>query len=190
MIKGKAEDMKLTLSVSESRDHIQGHPTAPVTLVEYGDYECPYCAQAYIIIKEIQERLGTKLRFVFRNFPVTKVRPHAYNTALAAEIAAAQGKFWEMYDYLFKHGPQVTDDNLRQTAAKLGLDLARFDNDFLYRRYSSHVDEDIQSGESSGVKSTPTFFINGDRYIGALELDGLLGALDEESIFSWKQTNE
>jgi protein-disulfide isomerase len=85
--KGKSKNIKLTMPVSESRDHIQGSANAAVTLVEYGDYECPYCAQAYIIIKEAQERLGTKLRFVFRNFPVTKVRPHAYETALAAEAA-------------------------------------------------------------------------------------------------------
>jgi protein-disulfide isomerase len=184
-----AENIKLTLSVSESRDHIQGPVNAPITLVEYGDYQCPYCGQAYMIIKEIQERLGSKLRFVFRNFPLTKVRPDAYKAAMAAETAAAQGKFWEMYDYLFKHGQVLTDDNLRRSAAKLGLNVARFDREFLDRTYSSHVDEDIQSGKSSGVKSTPTFFINGDRYNNSWDLDTLLSALDEESVFSWRQTN-
>ena len=184
-----AENIKLTLPVSESRDHIQGPVNAPITLVEYGDYECPYCGQAYMIIKEIQERLGSKLCFVFRNFPLTKVRPHAYKAAIAAETAAAQGKFWDMYDYLFKHGQVVTDDNLRQSAAKLGLNVARFDREFLDRTYSSHVDEDIQSGKSSGVKSTPTFFINGDRYNNSWDMDTLLSALDEESVFSWRQTN-
>ena len=184
-----AENIKLTLPVSESRDHIQGPVNAPITLVEYGDYQCPYCGQAYMIIKEIQERLGSKLCFVFRNFPLTKVRPHAYKAAIAAETAAAQGKFWDMYDYLFKHGQVVTDDNLRQSAAKLGLNVARFDREFLDRTYSSHVDEDIQSGKSSGVKSTPTFFINGDRYNSAWDMDTLLSALDEESVFSWRQTN-
>jgi len=188
--KRKAEEnMKLTLPVSESRDHIQGPATAPVTLVEYGDFECPYCAQAYMITNEIQERLGSKLRFVFRNFPVTKIRPHAYEAALAAEAAAAQGKFWEMYDYLFKHGQATTDDNLRRSAASLGLNLTRFDREFLDRMYRSHVDEDIQSGKSSGVKNTPTFFINGELYNGAWDLDSLLGALDEESVFSWRQSN-
>jgi protein-disulfide isomerase len=184
-----AENIKLTLPVNESRDHIQGPVNAPITLVEYGDYECPYCGQAYMIIKEIQERLGSKLCFVFRNFPLTKVRPHAYKAALAAETAAAQGKFWEMYDYLFKHGQVITDDNMRQSAAKLGLNVARFDREFLDRTYSSHVDEDIQSGKSSEVKSTPTFFINGDRYNSAWDLDTLLSALDEASVFSWRQTN-
>ena len=94
-----------------------------------------------------------------------------------------------MYDYLFKHWQVVTDDNLRRSAANLGLNVARFDREFLERTYSSHVDEDIQSGKNSGVKSTPTFFINGDRYNGAWDLDTLLSALDEEGVFSWRQTN-
>jgi protein-disulfide isomerase len=185
-----AENIRLTLPVSESRDHIQGPINAPITLVEYGDYQCPYCAQAYMIIKEIQERLGSKLRFVFRNFPLTKVRPHAYNAAIAAETAAAQGKFWEMYDYLFKHGQAVTNDSLRRSAASLGLNLTRFDSEFHDRVYSNHIDEDIQSGNSSGVKSTPTFFINGELYNGAWDLDTLLGALVEESVFSWSDANK
>jgi protein-disulfide isomerase len=186
----RKSDTKLSLPVTESRDHIQGPITAPVTLVEYGDYECPYCAQAYLITKEIQERLGDKLRFVFRNFPITKIRPHAYETALAAEAAAAQGKFWEMYDYLFKHGQAVTNDSLRRSAASLGLNLTKFDSGFYERMYSNHIDEDIQSGNSSGVKGTPTFFINGELYNGSGDLDSLLGALDEESVFSWsKQTD-
>jgi protein-disulfide isomerase len=189
MTKRKAQNTKLSLPVSESRDHIQGPITAPVTLVEYGDYECPYCAQAYLITKETQERLGDKLRFVFRNFPITKIRPHAYETALAAEAAAAQGKFWDMYDYLFKHGQAVTNDSLRLAAASLGLNLTRFDREFHDRIYSSHIDEDIQSGNSSGVKGTPTFFINDELYNSAWDLDSLLGALDEEGVFSWKQTN-
>ena len=189
MTKRRTENTKLSLPVSESRDHIQGPVTAPVTLVEYGDYECPYCAQAYLITKEIQERLGDKLCLVFRNFPVTKIRPHAYETALAVEAAAAQGKFWEMYDYLFKHGQSVTDDSLRRSAANLGLNLTRFDREFHDRIYSNHIDEDIQSGNRSGVNGTPTFFINGELYDGAWDLDNLLGALDEESIFSWRQSN-
>src|SRR6187200_505966 len=148
MTKRKSKNIrKLTMPVSESRD--QGSSNAHVTLVEYGDYECPYCAQAYIIIKQAQERLVSKLRFVFRNFPVTKVRPHAYETALAAEAAGAQGKFWEMYDYLFKHGQAVTNDSLRRYAASLGLNLTRFDSEFHNRVHSNHIYEDIQSGNSS-----------------------------------------
>jgi protein-disulfide isomerase len=185
----KAKNTKLSLPVDESRDHIQGSVTAPVTLVEYGDYECPYCAQAYLITKEILERLGDKLCFVFRNFPITKIRPHAYETALGAEAAAAQGKFWDMYDSLFKHGQAVTNDSLRRSAANLGLNLTRFDREFYDRIYSHHIDEDIQSGKNSGVKSTPTFFINSELYNGPWDLDSLLGALDEESVFSWRLTD-
>ena len=178
--------VKLTLSVSE-RDHIQGPNTAPVTLVEYGDYECPYdCAQAYLIIKEVQERLGNKLRFVFRNFPFTSARPRAYRVALAAEAAAAQDRFWDMYDYLFRHGQTNTDENLRKSAAGLGLQIDKFDRDFNEQTRKVHLDEDIESGKSSGVRNTPTFFINGDRYVGEWDLDSLLSALDEESVFAWK----
>jgi protein-disulfide isomerase len=187
MIEKKEGNVTLTLPVSESRDHIQGQAIAPVTLVEYGDYECPYCAQAYLIVKEVQERLGRKLRFVFRNFPLVKMRPHAYQAALAVEAAAAQGKFWEMYDFLFKHGQVLTDDNLRLSAAKLGLNISKFEREFLDGTYSRHVDEDIQSGKSSGVTSTPTFFINGDRYNESWDLDNLLSALDEAGVFSWRQ---
>jgi protein-disulfide isomerase len=183
-------NIQLSLPVSESRDHIQGPASAAVTLVEYGDYECPYCAQAYLIVKEVQERLGNKLRFVFRNYPLSKLRPHSYQSALAVETAAAQGKFWEMYDFLFKHGQSLSDDNLRLSAAKLGLQINKFDIEFRNRTYSRHVDEDIQSGEESGVTKTPTFFINGDRYDDSWDLDSLLSALDEASVFDWReQTN-
>ena len=174
------------MEVSE-RDHIKGPPTAPVTLVEYGDYGCPYCAQAYLIIREVQERLGPKLRFVFRNFPITKLRPLSYKVALAAEGAAAQNMFWEMYDYLFKHGQTNTVENLMQAAASLGLEVDRFNREFLEWTHSDHLDEDIESGKSSGVAKTPTFFINGDRYDGPLDLDSLLSALDEASVFGWRE---
>ena len=185
--KDSGGNIQLSLPVSESRDHIQGPATAAVTLVEYGDYECPYCAQAYLIVKEVQERLGNKLRFIFRNYPLSKLRPHSYQSALAVETAAAQGKFWEMYDFLFKHGQSLTDDNLRLSAAKLGLQINKFDIEFRNRTYSRHVDEDIQSGEESGVTKTPTFFINGDRYDDSWDLDSLLSALDEASVFNWRE---
>ena len=188
MVTKKGESMKLTLPVGK-RDHIQGPTTAAVTLIEYGDYQCPYCAQAYMITKEIQERMGSKLRFVFRNFPLTKIRPQAYQAALAAETAAAQNKFWEMYDYLFKHGQVLTEDTLKDTAAKLGLDVDRFNREFHDNTYSTHVEEDIKSGNDSGVSKTPTFFINEDRYDGLWDLDSILNALDEESVFSWRQIN-
>ena len=107
----KGQNAKLSLPVNESRDHVQGPVTAPVTLVEQGDYECPYCAQVYLITEEIQERLGDKLRFVFRNFPITKIRPHAYETALAAEAALLNVNSG-ICNYLFKHGQAVTNDSI------------------------------------------------------------------------------
>src|SRR5881398_169960 len=115
----ESETAKLTPLVSQ-HDHQQGPETAPVTLVEYGDYECPYCGQAYGIVKEVQRRLGDRLRFVFRNFPLTNAHPHA------ADAAAAQGKFWEMHDYLYEHQQALDDPHLLQAAEHLGLDLARF----------------------------------------------------------------
>jgi protein-disulfide isomerase len=179
--------MQLTPPVNESRDHIQGPKSAAVTLVEFGDYECPYCAQAYLIVKEVQERMGNKLRFVFRSFPLTRIRPHAYQAALAVEAAAAQGRFWEMYDFLFSHGQVLTDYNLRESAAKLGLNVGKFDREFHEGTHSRHVDEDIQSGVESGATKTPTFFINGDLHDDSWDLDTLQSALDEASVFSWRQ---
>jgi Thioredoxin len=114
---------ELALPISEERDHIEGPADAPVTLVEYGDYECPYCGAAYPIVKEVQPRMGEKLRFVFRNFPITTSHPHAEHAAEAAEAAAAQGRFWEMHDYLYEHQRGLTDKDLHQYADELGLDV-------------------------------------------------------------------
>src|SRR2546427_13307050 len=116
---------KLNLPVNDL-DHIQGPRTAPVNLVEYGDYECPYTGQAYPIVKEIQTRLGNKLLFVFRNFPLREIHPHAQHAAEAAEAAAAQGKFWDMHDYLFEHQQVLDDDHLATYANKLALDAHKF----------------------------------------------------------------
>src|SRR5207248_6721671 len=116
---------RLTLPVSQ-RDHQQGPETAPVTLVEYGDYECPYCGEAYPIVKEIQRRLGDRLRFVFRNFPLTQSHPHAEHAAEAAEAAAAHGTFWAMHDALFEHQRALDDDGLLRLAEELELDARRF----------------------------------------------------------------
>jgi protein-disulfide isomerase len=113
------ESVKLALPVSTRRDHIQGPDAAPATLVEYGDYECPYCGQAYVIIKQVQKLLGKDLRFVFRNFPLTQVHPHAQHSAEAAESAAAQNKFWEMHDYLYEHQQALDDEHLVQYATLL-----------------------------------------------------------------------
>ena len=113
----------LTMPVTEDRDHIQGPADAPVTLVEYGDYECPYCGAAYPIVKEVQARMGERLRFVFRNFPITTSHPHAEQAAEAAEAAAAQGSFWRMHDVLYENQKRLGDEDLRTYAQQVGLDL-------------------------------------------------------------------
>ena len=167
----------LTLPVGE-RDHIQGPATAPVTLVEYGDYECPYCGAAYPIVKEIQRRLGDRLRFVFRNFPITTAHPHAEHAAEAAEAAAAQGKFWEMHDYLYEHQKALVDRKLEEYAGAVGLDVERFDREMTAQAHTGRVREDFMSGVRSGVNGTPSFFINGRRHDDSYDLETLLAALE------------
>jgi protein-disulfide isomerase len=168
--------MKLTLPVSD-RDHAGGPADAPITLVEYGDYECPHCGAAYPIVKEAQRALGERLRFVFRNFPLTQIHPHAAHAAEAAEAAAAQGKFWEMHDWLFEHQRHLGDDRLVRAAETLGLDAGRVRRDLDSGAHQARVREDFMSGVRSGVNGTPTFFINGQRHDGPWDLDSLLAAL-------------
>lgn len=172
----ETETVELTLPVGQ-RDHIEGLDTAPVTLVEYGDYECPYCGDAYPIIKEVQKNLGNKLRFIFRNFPITQIHPHAQHAAEAAEAAAAQNKFWEMHDYLYEHQQALDDNHLEKYASKLGLDITKFNHDMASHAYAQRVREDFLSGVRSGVNGTPTFYINGIRYNGSGDLETLLKTL-------------
>jgi len=155
----------LSPPVSE-RDHTSGPASAPVTLVEYGDYECPYCGQAYPIVKAAQRKLGKRLRFVFRNFPLSEAHPHARHAAEAAEAAADQGKFWEMHDALFENQNALEDDQLVTTARRLGLDAERIAAALEAGTHAQRVREDFRSGVRSGVNGTPTFFINGRRYDG------------------------
>ena len=159
------------------RDHIQGPIDAPIALVEFGDYECPYCGQAYPIIKAIQERLGNRLCFAFRNFPLINSHPHAQHAAEAAEAAAAQGKFWEMHDLLFENQEALDDENLAEYAATLGLDAGRLIDEVLTGVHTARVREDFRSGARGGVNGTPTLFINGVRHEGGF--DALLAALIE-----------
>jgi protein-disulfide isomerase len=171
-------DAALTLPVSEDRDHIQGPAEAAVTLVEYGDYECPYCGAAYPIIKEVQERMRERLRFVFRNFPITTSHPHAEQAAEAAEAAAAQGRFWQMHDLLYENQQRLGDEDLRAYAGQLGLEVVPFDQELADHVHAPRVREDFMSGVRSGVNGTPTFYINGLRYDDSYELDTLLAALE------------
>jgi protein-disulfide isomerase len=168
----------LTMPVTEDRDHIQGPADAPVTLLEYGDYECPYCGAAYPIVKEVQARIGERLRFVFRNFPITTSHPHAERAAEAAEAAAAQGSFWRMHDVLYENQKLLSDEDLRTYAQQVGLDLDVFDRELAEHVHAARVQEDFMSGVRSGVNGTPTFYVNGARYDDSYDLDTLLGALE------------
>jgi protein-disulfide isomerase len=163
------------------RDHIQGPQNAPITLVEYADYECPYCGEADAIIKEIQERLGDQLCFAFRNFPLTTMHPHAEHAAEAAEAAGGQNRFWEMHDLLFENQDALDDEALLEYAAEAGLDISHWISDMEAGNYLVRIQEDLKSGTRSGVEGTPTFFINGSRYEGGYDLDSLLEALAQET---------
>jgi len=166
----------LTLPDPE-RDHIYGSANGLIRLLEYGDYECPFCAEAQPIIKEIQRRLGDGLLFAFRNFPLTNIHPYAEHAAEAAEAAGAQENFWGMHDILFENQTALDDEDLAAYAAGLGLDETRLIREVASSAYVSRIREDFKSGVRGGVNGTPTFFINGERYDGARDLKHLLNAL-------------
>ena len=170
---------ELTLPVSE-RDHVLGPDDAPVTLVEYGDYECPYTAVAYAFLVELRQAIGDRLRIVYRNFPLDDIHPHAEQAAEACEAAAAQGKFWQMHALLFRNHEALGKRDLIRYAGELGLDTTRFERDLVERTHAGRVEEDRRSGEASGVRSTPTFFINGRRHRKKFDLQALLDEIAAE----------
>jgi protein-disulfide isomerase len=167
----------LTIPVGP-KDHVQGPPEATITLVEYGDFQCPYCRQAYPIVKQVQEQLSARLRFAFRNFPLTRIHPQAEHAAEAAEAAAAQGAFWQMHDRIFERQFALEDENLVEYARELGLDADRLAGELAAGTHRDHVRDDFLSGVKSGVNGTPTFYINGVRHEGGYDLASLLGAIE------------
>jgi protein-disulfide isomerase len=169
---------ELTVPVAEDRDHIQGPASAPVTLVQYGDYECPYCGEAYPIVKDVQAQMKDRLRFVFRNFPISTSHPHAEQAAEAAEAAAGQGRFWEMHDALYENQRRLRHQDLRSYAERLELDVERFARELAEHVHAPRVHEDFISGVRSGVNGTPTFYINGLRHDDSYETEVLLDALE------------
>ena len=172
----RGDSAVLAVPVSE-RDHIRGPANAPITLVEYGEFECPFCGMAYPVVRELGRRLGDRLRIVFRHFPLRDQHPHAQRAAEAAEAAAAQGKFWEMHDRLFERQQALDDAQLTRYAAELGLDTERFRRELSEQRHRARVQDDVLSGLHSGVRGTPMFFINGMRHEGRWELEELLAAI-------------
>jgi Na+/H+ antiporter NhaA len=167
----------LSDDVDSDRDHVRGPDDAPVTLLEYGDYECPYCGQAEIVIRSLLESFGDDLRYVWRHLPLNDVHPNAQMAAEAAEAAGAQGRFWDMHDRLLEHQDELVPTDLARHANALGLDLHRFWDDLRRHEHVERIAEDVASADTSGVAGTPTFFINGTRHQGAYDIDTLSDAV-------------
>jgi protein-disulfide isomerase len=165
----------LTPSPSTS-DHAQGSLDAPIVMVEYGDFECPYCGEAYPVLKAVQEALGDKLCFVFRNFPLSEAHPHAERAAEFAEAAATLGKFWEMHDVLYENQQALTDHSLVAYGKRLGLPEKLMES-ALADGFATRVRRDFVSGVRSGVNGTPCLFINGTRYDGPRDAETLIAVL-------------
>jgi len=163
----------------DKTDHILGPHTAKVTLVEYGDYECPNCNQAYPAVKLLLKHFEHQMRFVYRHFPLIEVHPHAELAAEAAEAAGAQHKFWPMHDLLFGHRGHLKREDLRHCAEQLELDLERFDYELNDQVYRQRVNEHVDGGKLSGVRGTPTFFLNGKTVDVSFGLEHLRQAVEE-----------
>jgi protein-disulfide isomerase len=161
--------------VDAERDHIRGPVDCEMTLIEFGDFECPYCGQAEPVARQLLA--GTDLRFVWRHLPLTDVHPAAQLAAEASEAAGAQGRFWEMHDLLLDHQDALDPKDLVRYAGELGLDVDRFRNDLRQHTYEVRVAQDVESADVSGATGTPTFFINGQRHYGAYDLETLQAAV-------------
>jgi Na+/H+ antiporter NhaA len=177
-IAGTADELlDLSDEVDPDRDHIRGSEQAPVTLVEYGDYECPYCGQAEVVIRELLVSFGDDLRYVWRHLPLNDVHPNAQMAAEAAEAAAVQGAFWEMNDRLLEHQDELATPELARHAEELGLDVERFLDELRHREHAARVAEDVATADASEVAGTPSFFINGRRHRGAYDVETLTAAV-------------
>lgn len=168
----------LIIPVSSS-DHIQGNDNAKITLVEYGDYECPYCGIAYPIVKRLQNHFGNRLQFVFRNFPIVESHPHAGIAAMTAEFAALHNKFWEMHDLLYENQKNLEISDLFNYAQSLNLSVKDLNDAIESEKFSEKIKNDFMGGVRSGVNGTPTFFINGFRHNSSFDYDVLLEALNK-----------
>lgn len=160
--------MSLKPSVNKT-DHAQGNDNADLTIVEYGDYQCPYCGAAYPVLKELMKEFKGQVNFVFRNFPLSEMHPYARPAAIAAEAADLQGKFWEMHDVIYENQQSLNENLLFQLAEKIGLNLSQFKEDIQKTELEKKVDSDFESGIISGVNGTPSFFINGNKFNGGAE---------------------
>jgi protein-disulfide isomerase len=167
----------LSDDVDPDRDHIRGSEDAPVTLLEYGDYECPYCGQAERVIRELLESFGSDVRYVWRHLPLNDVHTHAQTAAEAAEAAGGQGAFWGMHDLLLDHQGELELSDVLRYGEELGLDVERLEDDIRRREYAARVGEDVATADASDVSGTPTFFINGRRHQGSYDIETLTDAV-------------
>ena len=178
-MESRSERARLAVPVGE-RDHVRGLPSAEVTLVEYGDFECPYTKLARPGVRRLRQDFGDRLLFAFRAFPLTRIRPHAQAAVPeAAEAASAQIRYWEMHDLLFDNQWHLEDEDLSRYAQRLGLDLERFDRELAEHAHAPRVREDLRGGLESGVRGTPTFFVSGLRHDGPNDLATLRTAVEE-----------
>jgi protein-disulfide isomerase len=177
-IAGTSEDIHdLAEEVDPERDHIRGADDAPVTLVEYGDFECPYCGRAEGVLRELLSSFDDDLRYVWRHLPLNDVHPNAQMAAEASEAAAAQGHFWEMHDTLLGHQGDLRPADITNYAKEIGLDAEQIISELHRRMYAARVAEDVASADESGVSGTPSFFINGRRHYGAYDIATLRAAV-------------
>jgi protein-disulfide isomerase len=174
-------DLTQLLLPIHGEDHVHGPESAPYTLVEYGDYECPACGQLFEIIRDLQATLGDRLRIVYRHYPLSGLHPHAQEAAEAVEAAGAQGRFWEMHDLLFRNQNALNHKDLVGYGESLSLDMNRFRQDLKKRTYEDLVREDFRRGVQNGVYNTPGLFLNGVRYDGARDRDTLLQILTRKN---------
>ncbi|CAM3740863.1 DsbA family protein [Flavobacterium chungbukense] len=169
--------MSLKPAVNKT-DHIQGKKNAKIVIVEYGDYQCPYCGAAYPILKEMMKKYGERIQFIFRNFPLSEMHKYARSAAIVAEAAALQGKFWEMHDAIYENQEYLSETFLLELAEKLELDPHQLNIDIKKSELASKVDSDFESGVLSGVNGTPSFFVNGRKFnAGADDLMQLMSEI-------------
>ena len=166
-----------TAPVITAEDHVLGPEDAPVTVLEYGDYECPYCRGAARDVHRLLDEYPAQVRFVFRNFPIQQIHPHAEQAAEAAEAAAAQGKFWQMYELLLQPYSHLDTDSLVSYAEVTGLNIAQFRRELTDHTHAARIERDIAEGLRNGVNATPKFYVDGERIDGKVPLEGLAVAV-------------
>jgi NhaA family Na+:H+ antiporter len=159
-------------------DHVAGPPDAPLELIMYGDFQCPYCSAAQSIVRRVRTRLDGRLRFAFRHLPLQEVHPEAQGAAEAAEAAAAQGRFWEMHDALYANGGKLAPADLAEVAGRLGLDVERLRAELIDGAYTARVQRDADGARAAGIAATPAFIVNGTPHSGAFDAGSLVEALE------------